>query len=215
MPTPRIQYFDPVLTANRWAGDRLVAENLVSGSAHVNEKKWTADTETGRIGIPSGTLLGRRNDTTFLFEPVATGLQTNLGTTLTADVASGSTVITVDTVSGFADGDSIRVEDSTNLETVTIAANGINRTNSTITITAGLTNAYAAAVTTVSLATAVDQTEFFLLAFDIIDASARNDIPALYRQQRQVRINHLPGYASLPADVIAKIKELYQTVQAV
>lgn len=213
----RVEYFEPELTANQWMGDVGNAENLLRASAFVNTAKWTADADTGRIAIPSGTLLGRRDDETYLFEPVATGLETNLATLLSTDEASGSTVLNVVTTSGFKVGDGITITDGTNTETATIAANGIDRANRTITITAGLTNAFdiSAAATTVRLTTAVALTEFWLLAFDITDASEKAEIPALYRHNRQVRINFLPDYASLASDVAAKIRELYETVQAV
>lgn len=57
-----------------------------------------------------------------------------------------------------------------------------------------------------------DDGETFLLYQDITDARTLNDAE-LYRPGSAVKINYLPGYASLAVGAVAKIKQLYHTYQ--
>lgn len=58
-------------------------------------------------------------------------------------------------------------------------------------------------------ATGDDDNETFLLYQDITDARTNND-GELYRPGSQVKINYLPGYATLAGGTLTKIKALYQ-----
>lgn len=51
--------------------------------------------------------------------------------------------------------------------------------------------------------------EFFLLNADVVDANKNNDCD-LYRHDGLVKENFLPGFATMAADIKAKIKSLYQ-----
>ena len=55
-----------------------------------------------------------------------------------------------------------------------------------------------------------DDGETFLLYQDVTDARTNNDAE-LYRPGSLVKINYLPGYATLPGGTLTKIKALYQT----
>lgn len=55
-----------------------------------------------------------------------------------------------------------------------------------------------------------DDNETFLLYQDITDARTNND-GDLYRPGSAVKINYLPGYATLAGGTLTKIKALYQT----
>jgi hypothetical protein len=50
--------------------------------------------------------------------------------------------------------------------------------------------------------------EVYLLAFDVVDALTEDDCE-LYRHNALVKENFLPGYGTLHADALAKIRSLY------
>ncbi|MFN6475246.1 hypothetical protein [Nostoc sp. DedQUE07] len=200
----RLEFSGTRNTAPRWMGDFGDRQSLLPGGVRVNKFKFAES--NGIRQISSGVLLGRRANATH-WEPVNNNLNTTLSTTLTAAVASGGTILPVASTSGYRAGDVLTIA----TVDYTIAAGGVNDLNRTLTLTAGL-SASAASGVAVALKTAVAHDDFYLLAYDIDDAN-RNADATLYRHQALVYFNYLPDYpfTSL-ANVLAKIKELYQTV---
>lgn len=86
-----------------------------------------------------------------------------LATPLTAQAASGATVLHVGDASLFTAGDTLVLKDGATTETATIAALGVDESANTLTITVGLANSYTitghVSNTAVSL---VDGTDFFV-----------------------------------------------------
>lgn len=180
-------------------GDR---QSLLPGGVQVNPAKFPQTFGVIRQ-VNSGVLLGRRANA-FFWEPVDNTLQTNLSTTTASDAASGTPVLNVTTTSGYLPGDIITVGSAQ----YTISA--VNDLNSTLTLTANL-SAAVPANTNVQLTTAINFDDFYLLACDIVDANRYPDAE-LYRHHKLVYINYLPGYPfSSQPNVLAKIKQIYET----
>jgi hypothetical protein len=177
---------------------------LLPGGVRVNKSKFTEADNIRQIN--SGILLGRRGGASE-WEPVPNALTTNLATTLTAAVTAGATVLSVETVSGYRAGDSITIGASN----YTIATNGVNSLAKTLTITTGIAAGGAALGAALRLQNAVDMDDFYLLAFDIVDAN-RNADATLYRHNGLVYLNYLPDYPFVGLSAVqAKIVELYET----
>jgi len=182
-------------------GDR---HTLIPGGVQVNPAKFPQTYGIIRQ-VQSGILLGRRANA-FYWEPVDNTLQTNLSTTVASDAASGIPVLNVTTTSGYLPGDVITVG------TTQYTVSAVNDLNSTLTLTAVLA-AVASANTNVQLSAPINFDDFYLLAYDIVDANQYPDAE-LYRHQRLVYLSYLPGYpfANQP-NVLAKIKQFYETQQ--
>ncbi|MHC5897583.1 hypothetical protein [Nostoc sp.] len=201
----RLEFSGARDTAPRWMGDYGDRDSLLPGGVRVNKYKFAESNSIRQIS--SGVLLGRRANATH-WEPVNNNLNTTLATILTAAVASGGTILPVGSTSGYRPGDVLTIA----TVDYTIASNGVNDLNRTLTLTAGL-SASAASGVAVALKTAVAHDEFYLLAFDIDDAN-RNPDATLYRHVGLVYYNYLPDYPFTGlANVLAKIKELYPTMQ--
>ncbi|MEH2070019.1 MAG: hypothetical protein V7K47_17970 [Nostoc sp.] len=200
----RLEFSGTRDTAPRWMGDYGDRQSLLPGGVRVNKFKFAEANSIRQIS--SGVLLGRRANATH-WEPVNNNLNTTLSTILTAAAASGGTILPVGSTSGYRSGDILTIAGSD----YTIASNGVNDLNHTLTLTAGL-SASAASGVAVALKTVVAHDEFYLLAYDIDDAN-RNSDATLCRHQALVYYNYLPDYPFTGlANVLAKIKDLYQTV---
>jgi hypothetical protein len=210
----KVTFFTPELTTPRWMGDPGERRTLLPGGGLVNDLQWTADIYN-RKPIVSGTLLARRAGA-YLWEKPVNALTTNLSVPFKANAAIAATVLSLRHVSGFAVGDAITIAQGATTETKTITA--INRELGTITVNTGLTNAFTSAggTATVRLTTAVAQTEFYLLAYDIVDAVINAETPALYRPGALVRENFLPAWPFTgESAILAKIRSLYECVTAI
>jgi hypothetical protein len=120
---------------------------------------------------------------------------------LTAAAASGATSLTVDELQ-FA-----LVED----DAATYAGSGSQLSSVPSGTAVGRTFVERAAGTGFGVAGASDD-EVYLVAFDVTDVSSNNDVE-LYRYGGIVKENLLPGFTSLAAEVVTKIRANYQTTR--
>lgn len=205
----RVSYGVTQLSSPNWLGGFSVGvdarETIAPFGALVEATQFTANAN-GIRNIPSGTLLGRRSNKDN-FEPVVAARTTSLPTTMREAAGSSATVLKVVSTNGFVAGDVITIANGTPITDAEIAS--VDHANKTITLTEAVGATVAAGIA-VSLTTAVDQTDFFLLMFDIEDA-AENAEATLCRHGAPVKVDWLPGYAALHADVKAVIAARYQT----
>lgn len=180
-------------------GDR---HSLLPGGVQVNPARFTE--LNGIKQVQSGILLGRRSGA-YYFEPADDTLKTDLNTYTTIASPAGTSILSVQTTSGFKPTDIITV----GATDYTIATNGVDDLNKTLKLTANLSTSVLIN-TAVNLKTPVDFDEIYLLAYDITDASQCQDAE-LYRHRSLVYLNYLPGYPfTSSARVLTKIKELYE-----
>jgi len=115
-----------------------VTTHLVEGPTIISENDTVSSVAGNTITL--GTALSQDYTT------AATVSRAEATTTLASDANAGDTDIVVNGVAGILVNDTITIDDGTNNETATVTA--VNSGTNTITVSAGLTNSYAAATPT-------------------------------------------------------------------
>lgn len=194
------------LTPAAWAADGRGAETLVPGGARVVASQFNATdavvvTTSGSAAadatsIPVTALSGAIPSGTLLYFGEAKEFAR-----LTANAAAGATSLTVEALpSAIESGD-----------TATYAGTGTKPKTIKAGTLLGRTYTERDAGTGFGPADVAADEEIYLLAFDVTDA-AKNPDCELYRHERLVKENMLPGWSSLTTQQKTKIRALYQCV---
>lgn len=188
----------------RWAGDYFDRSSLIPGGARLDPAQFLAPDAVvvnvgaagalaGAVAVPVDALTG----------PIPSGTVLDFGgakfARLTADAAAAAVELTVAALpTALVDADVATYPG-------TLAKNIPSGTP------IGRTFAEREAGTAFGPGAAADD-EFFLTAFDIDDVALNPNVE-LYRPGMVVKENFLPGYATMIAGVVAKIRAVYRTTK--
>lgn len=187
-----------------WMSDYPDSEKFYQDGAVIRTSTITAVNNIKQV--PSGSLVGRfaGSNQFSLVPPNATALTGTLPTVLTADAASGATVISVANVDGYGTTAPLNAI-TIGAATATITA--VDKINNTLTLSAGLAAAVTAG-TAVRLTTAQPYTDLALVGVAVVDADS-NPETMLYRPFNGIYLNLLPGYATFTQVVRDAITSKY------
>jgi hypothetical protein len=204
-----ISYYQGKQNAAIWAHDEAAFFNMLPNGAKLKIESVTpALLETYDSVYPmvySGVLVGRIPGARkySLINPAASTFTYNNATTLAAPAANGATQIIVTDVDGYAAGQAITVAGAAH----TIAS--VQPMLSQITLTVGVAAARAAGAA-VQLATplTIPNGDIYLMFTDIVDIVENNEF-TIYRHDRAVYQNKLPGWANYSTAAKALLKANY------
>jgi hypothetical protein len=197
---------DNQVSSAAWAADFLNREHLVPGGAKVLASAFS---KTDAVVVTVGAAGASVDDTTVPVDALSgalpSGITLDFGgdkfATLTAAAAAGATSITVRAlVTALVDNDTDTYEGVA--KKVIVAGTLLGRTFAE----------RAAGTAFGPWATSDD--ECFIVAFDVTDADANNDVE-LYRPGSGVKENLLPNFASLSANALAALRAAYVTTRGV
>lgn len=187
-----------------WMGDDFANVNLLPNGARL--KSNSVPVQFNARPVQAGQLVGRPAGSSqwYFIPPASTALTTTLDTTLVSAAAAGATVLTLAEVDGYRSGQAITVGSSA----ATVAV--VDKLSNTVTLTAGLAAAQPAG-SVVRQSTAQPLTELFLMATDMVNANSDNEF-TLYRHNRLVYQNMLPGWAEASAAYRSAVTSRYQCI---
>lgn len=189
------------LTAAAWAGDFLNREHMIPGGAKLVAASFVdTDAVVATVGVAGAAGAATSIPVAALTGPIPNGTLLSFGTNkfarLTAAAATGATTLTVAALpTALVSGDA-----------ATYAGVGVTVTVPSGTVV-GRTLAERDAGTGFGPAAAADD-EVYITCFDVYDASMNGDIE-LYRPNSIVKENFLPGFATLAAGVVTKLRAAY------
>ncbi|MBK8989267.1 MAG: hypothetical protein IPM39_24920 [Chloroflexi bacterium] len=190
------------ITAPRWAGDFLNPDHLIPGGARVDAAQFNAyDAVAVIVGAAGASANATSVPVDAVSGPIPAGTVLDFGekklAVLTAAAVAGATVLMVRAIpTALVSGD-------------TAVYKGVGRKIILSGTAVGRTFAERAAGTNFGPALHTDD-EIYLVAFDVPDADRNPDI-VLYRHGSVVKENFLPGYATIDANLLTKLRAAYAT----
>ena len=184
-----------------WVGDFLDREHLIAGGARLDPAQFVAtDAVVATVGAAGAAQGATSVPVAALAGPIPSGTVLDFGgakfARLTAAAAAGATTLAVAALpTALVSGDA-----------ATYAGVGLKTIVSGTPI--GRTFAERDAGTPFGPAVSTDD-EIYLVAFDIADATRRQDVE-LYRPGSIVKENFLPGFASMASNLKTAIRARYQ-----
>ena len=189
----------PTLGSPRWAGDYLGGDSLVPGPFKLDASQFSA-TDAVKVTLTANSAIDDTSlDVTALAGPIPAGTILDFGgkklARTSAAAASGATTIAVDAIgTALVTGD---VAWYAGTETKYVPSGTV----------VGRTLTERNAGTGFGPAVNTDD-EIFLTAFDVDDVDENADCE-LYRHNKQVYENDLPGFAGLASNLVTVLRGLY------